>query len=387
MYGLIAALALHGSAAGFIATNFYQTAAEQTVAGEQWVLADAAELKGRHLNDLFIACGGPLAFDGTYAGNIWGATGGDAVVRGIAERNVRLTGRTVRIDGPVGGSLTALADTVILTTNSVVRGDLRLTGTRVIVEGTVLGEAHITASRLVSLGGSVGGDVRILAPEILAAPNTRIGGNLIYTAGKELIPAEGVVTGELRRIQPEAPPLFSAARIASRTWWFLAALLAGIAFIALFPLTTAMASQLARTSPGRCLLIGGLVSLALPLAALLSLSTLIGIPLGLLMLAAWGSMLYLGRIIIALVLGTAILRRGGNSIGRILAAMALGLALIYSATLFPAVGIPVQLAVAWLGTGALLLALLRKRRLIIQVPDELKHISELKKESNPEEVS
>jgi hypothetical protein len=51
----------------------------------------------------------------------------------------------------------------------------------------------------------------------------------------------------------------------------------------------------------------------------------------------------------------------------------------------PSIGMPVQIAVVWLGMGALILALLQKRRLMIRVPDELKQLEELKRENKQKE--
>jgi hypothetical protein len=82
------------------------------------------------------------------------------------------------------------------------------------------------------------------------------------------------------------------------------------------------------------------------------------------------------------MIGTMILKSGSSSIGRVLLAMASGLAIIYIATLIPSIGLPVQLAVVWMGMGSLLLALQQKRRLIIQVPEELKHLEELRNKTN-----
>ena len=82
------------------------------------------------------------------------------------------------------------------------------------------------------------------------------------------------------------------------------------------------------------------------------------------------------------MIGTLILKSGNASIGRVLMSMASGLAIIYLATLIPSIGLPVQMAVVWMGMGALLLALLQKRRLIIQIPEELKHLEELRNKQN-----
>jgi hypothetical protein len=231
-------------------------------------------------------------------------------------------------------------------------------------------------------------DVNVVSPDIFFTARTRIKGNLTYTSSQELLPAEGVVAGDLQRVTPETPSLMSVDRLKSHAMWFFAAFLAGVPFIAVFPMTTAMASLLARKSPMKCLAVGFIASFLLPVFGLMSISSVIGLPLGALLLAAWGMLVYVSRIIMGLMIGTLLLKSGNTSISRVLLSMASGLAVIYLATLVPAIGLPVQMAVVWMGMGALLLALLQKRRLIIQIPEELKHLEELRnKQKNTTEES
>jgi cytoskeletal protein CcmA (bactofilin family) len=383
--GLILALTLQAQAATFLSTNAYRLAADQTVTDEQWIATGTAETEGVFKNDLFISCGGQLTLSGTHEGNVWGVAGGDVLLGGHSGRNVRLAGKSVRIDGIIDGNAMIVAETIFTTTNAVIRGNARLIGTSIVLEGKIGGRTSIIAGRVVTLGGTIEDNTRINARDILFSRGTRISGDLHYSANKEIIPAEGMVEGKLERIVPQRTPLFSAERLTSRALWFMAAFLAGIPFIALFPMTTAMASQLVRKEPWRCLLVGFLASGALPIFGLICLSSIIGIPLGALALASWGIMLYLSRIIVGLVLGTAILRSPRTSITRVLLAMLLGLGLIYFTTMIPSIGISIQIAVVWLGMGSLILAMLRKRRLIIQVPEELKQSEELKPQINHKE--
>jgi cytoskeletal protein CcmA (bactofilin family) len=383
--GLLAALVMQASAAEFLATNEYRVAAGQVVADEQWIIANTSETEGLFENDLFIGCGPMLKLGGVYEGNVWGLARGDALLGGQCKRNTRLAGKTVRIDGSVEGNLMALAETIIVTTNAVIGGHAKLAGTSVVQEGRIAGNVSISAARLATLGGSVEGSAEVLAPDIIFSRGTTIGGNLSYTADKVLIPPEGAVGGRLERVIPQQPPVFSADRLVMHGMWFVAAFLAGVPFIAFFPMTTAMASQLAKKAPWKCLLVGFLASGALPVIGIMCVSSFIGLPLGALILASWGIMLYLSRIIVGLVLGSFILRSASISIGRILLAMAAGLAVIYLAAMVPAMGLPIQIAVVWMGMGALILALLQKRRMIIQVPDELKHLEELKQQNKQKE--
>ena len=385
-------IAAQVQAISFISTNIYAIAEEATVTDEQWVSAVTATTEGTFKKDLFIMAGGELLLNGTYEGNVWGANSAAAKMSGTCRRNVRLIGKTVRLDGSVNGNAMVLADTISITTNTVVAGSMKLFGNSIVLEGTTKGNVAITASRMITLSGIIEGNVEITAVppcDIILQRDTRIGGNLTYTASKELVPAEGLVAGELKRSLPQPAPAFSKPQLISRLMWFFAAFLAGVPFISLFPMTTAIASQLVRTSPWKCLWVGALCALALPMFGVMCISSIIGIPLGALLFGGWAFMVYTSRMIMGLVIGTMVLRSKSTSIGRVLLAMFTGLAIIYAAASIPAISLSVHITFISMGTGALLLGLFQKRRLIIQVPDELKRIEELTKQNtnNKEESS
>ena len=369
-------------AAEFLTTNAYVVTAEQAVSDEVWVVANSVQADGSFGNDLFAASGTDMSMNGTYEGNLWAAAGMAATLNGECRRNVRLTGQTLRIGGRIDGNLIAMGNTVIIATNTTIGGNARLIGNSVVMEGMVKGKVSINSARTLTLGGRMESDVKVVSPDIFFTAGARIDGNLSYTSSQELLPAEGVVAGDLQRVTPETPPLMSFDRAKSHAMWFFAAFLVGVPFIALFPMTTAMASLLARKSPLKCLAVGFVASFLLPIFGLMSISSIIGLPLGALILASWGILVYVSRIIMGLMIGALILKSGNTSIGRVLLSMASGLAVIYLATLMPSIGLPVQMAVVWMGMGALLLALMQKRRLIIQIPEELKHLEELKNKQN-----
>ena len=375
-------LSISAHATQFLVTNAYTVVEDQTISNEVWVVANTVQADGLFGNDLFAASGTDLSLKGTYEGNLWGAAGTTATLDGEGRRNVRLAGQTLRIDGKIDGNLMAMGNTVIIGTDASIGGNARLIGSSVVLEGTVMGNVLINSARTVTLGGRIEGDVKVVSAEIILSPNARIDGNLGYTSSQELLPADGVVGGKLERVTPQPPPLLSMERAKAHALWFFAAFLVGVPFITLFPMTTAMASLLARKSPMKCLAVGFVASFLLPVFGMMSISSIIGLPLGALILASWGILVYVSRIIMGLMIGTLILRSGNASIGRVLMSMASGLAIIYLATLIPSIGLPVQLTVVWMGMGSLLLAMLQKRRMIIQIPEELKHLEELRNKQN-----
>ncbi len=377
-------LATPAQALQFVATNTYTVATGETIADELWLQTLDAEINGIVKDDLFLLGGNQILLGGEFERNLW-SMGNTVNLTGKAKHNVRLMGKTILLNSPVGGNLIMVADTIKVSPDTIIGGDTKLFGNNIILEGTMKGDVSITAARRVTLSGIIDGNLNIVAPEIILQRDTRIGGNLTYTAPKELVPAEGVVAGKLTRAIPQAAPAFSMKQLRSRALWFFAALLVGVPFVTLFPITTAMATQAVRTAPWRCLWVGALCMLTLPVLGTMCAVSGVGLPLGALILGSWGFMAYISRIIMGLAIGTLILRKKNGSFGRALLSMAGGLALIYVASAIPTIAFSVWITVISMGTGALLIGLFQKRRLMIQIPEELQQLEKLKNQNtNPE---
>ncbi|WP_372808569.1 polymer-forming cytoskeletal protein [Pontiella sp.] len=386
LLGLFATLAVHAQAMQFVSTNFHQSAEGQIVADEQWVTADLIKLDGVHKNDLFLLAGNSIALSGTFEGNVWGAGGQNAYLGGYCERSLRLAGQSVRIDGEVGGNVLALAETVIFGTNSLVHGSVKVFAHTIVHEGAIEGNADFSSARMLTFGGTIEGNTKVVSPDILFTRSARLKGDLTYTANKELVPVEGVVAGKLARQLPQSPPLFSAARFSTLALWFAAALLAGIPFITVFPMTTAIATQLVRSSPWKCMLVGFVSFWGLLIFGIAGISSVIGLPLGVLLLAAWGALAYLSHIVVGLVFGALLLRSMRESIGKVILALSIGLAFLYLVAVIPSPLFLFHQVVAWFGMGALILSFVEKRHLMIQLPNSLKKLEELRDEKlTPEE--
>lgn len=374
-----AALLLSGSAhaIGLLNTNLYITSTQEQFVDEQAILTDTGEAAATYANDLFVHANGAFKLNGVYQGNTWISSAQTVELEGHCSRNLRVAASSVKIDGQIDGNLIAFGQTIQITTNAILNGSIRLFGNTIVQEGTIKGDATIYSATLLTLGGTLQSNANIVATDLIFNREAHIAGNLTYLCSKELLPDEGVVGGKLERRIPKPEPIFLADRIGQQLLWCLAALLVGVLFITLFPLTTAMASQLARTSSLKCLLVGLLFTTVLPFFGVAALGSGLGLPLGLLLLGSSAALIYLSRIIIGIMIGTLLLRPKKPSIGLILAAMAVGVSLIYVTTLFPMISTPVQLAVAWTGVGAQILALLRKRRLVVQLPQNLNPLKEL----------
>lgn len=383
----LAAVAAIQVQAAFILTNDYYAPLGTALNDEQWVVAESADVTGTFENDLAImVTRSSLDLSGIYQGNVWASSPAETLMAGSCERNLRVAGTTVKIDGHVAGNLWAAGDTVVLGTNSLVSGNVIIRANSIVQEGTIEGDADISATRIMTFGGTVEGSTKVIATDIVFSKGAQLKGDFEYLVPKELFLDDGIIQGNVSKLETESPATFSMARIQRIMTGFLAALMVAIPFLTLFPMTTAMASQLIRRSPGKCIFVGIITSIGLPIFGLMCFSSFVSIPLGILLLGSWAAMVYLSRIILALVIGNMIMRKLDNSIGKVIAAVSAGLAVIYLTSIFPIIGIPVQIIVLLLGMGSFILALLEKRRMILQVPNDLKKLQKLRDEQyNPEE--
>ena len=359
---LIALLLLPLFATAFTITNQYIIPAEQQIEDEQWVLATIAQPDGIFLNDVSILCANPLSFTGTYEGNVNGIAGMETVVSGTAKRNVRITGKVVRIEGSIEGNLMILADTVTISNTASIGGTVRLIADKAILEGSIGGDLHITAGTLLTLDGIIAGNAHIKARETLIADGLRVAGDFTYRTDQILLIDPAQVGGTILKenTSPAVSP-FSIAQLKSRSLWLVAAFVSGALYLLLFPGQAAHATHLIFSAPLKCSLIGFLASGVLPIIGVFCLTSLVALPTGLLMLGLWGAWIYLSQIITACLIGILLLKLRGAEAGKLLLASAIGLLLLSLIGLIPGLGVPIQAVSLWLGMGAILQAIFLKR--------------------------
>jgi len=338
-------------------TNTVVLPADATFTEEALCMAHRVDIQGKAKRDLWLLAASSVSFDGESDGDLR-VMAASAILRGEAKEN-----------------LLAYAHGLQLTSNSVVRGEVALFGNTVICEGLVEGNGLIFAQS-VTLGGHWEGTVRIHAQEIRIVPGTTIAGDLVYTAPKPLIydssvDIAGTVTQQ-RNLLPESHP-FSLAAFRARAEWlgylFLAALLAGMPFVGFFPSMAGRAVRQLSTSPWRVLLAGTVTVLLVPFLIAFVFVTLVGIPLALLLGALYLSLGYLSHIVIALWIGHKLLRTSGpQTFSRVLAALSVGLFVLYFASALPGVAGFIAMPIIILGTGSLVLALLQRPSVTISLP-------------------
>lgn len=316
--------------------------------------------------------------------------------RGIIGRSLRGFANSATIDGSIGHSLLLLASDITISQPAVVERDARLYGQNVRMYGTINGNVDIRGKSII-IEGFIGGDLNVhTSGEIVIASTAIIGGSLNYESPEEksLEIAEGaVVTGGVHWSPPlteeenkDAPAVKAIILAVSK---LLAAFLLGVILVAVFrrQAEESFAQLRSRTTTsiavGFVVLIGfalALIILAIAVALLIAglllmsgesavvgalllvLSTLT-LPISSFAAVSGGILLYAGKIMVAFLIGTAIVGRLRRS-ARALSAWHLFVGLTIFALVFaiPYLGFLVYLLVTVTGAGAIALGVHHCRR-------------------------
>ena len=350
------------------------TAAQQPPAAPEPVERDLG-------SDHFVA-GGTVSIDKSVAGDlvaaggnvdVSAAVGGDAVVAGgnvrlgaAIKQDVYAAGGRISVNGPVQRNVRVVGGTVEIGPEAKIGGNVTIGGGEVRVTGAIDGYLQVGGGRVL-IDGPVGGNVEVGSGDIELGPNARIGGKLRYASRDELkLDTAALVRGGIERFSPPDDWLARSGvherggRGAGWVWSIGLMVIAAI-LVAAFPGVYTRVRTSVRERWAFSLLVGFIALVCIPVAALISMFTVIGVPLALAAIALYLVLLLVGYVTAGISFGTMALarfqpERASRTAWRV-AAAALGMLAISLLGRVPWVGSVVVLAAMLLGMGALLLQL------------------------------
>jgi cytoskeletal protein CcmA (bactofilin family) len=299
-------------------------------------------------------------------------------VSGPVDGDVYATGQSVTVSGDVTGDVIAAAQTI--TISGRVDGNVRLAAQNVTITGDVARSGTIfAADLLVESQGAVENDIVATANSIRVAGDVgrdllvsvtdlridgTVGGDVTYASARTAHIADGAVSGSVEHVQTQQGSRVEISPWAAVLGWFLGVL---YALVALSLLTVVAGLLVPRTllrvtdqllpSPWRALLVGFVASIAVPIALVFLLVTIVGAPLALAGLLVWIVLTLATFLVGAHYLGRVVLRGSPHPV---LQSFVGGLILIVGLQI-PLLNILVWLAMVFFGLGAELLELYRQR--------------------------
>lgn len=344
--------------------------AGETVTGTIYAAAQNLTIDGNVIGDV-ICAGQNIIINGNVSGDVICAGQGISI-NGEVGGNVRVAASALNIANKVARNVMVFGATAALGPKSEIGGDVMFAAAGMEARGKIAGEIHGGAAEAV-IDGEVGRDVNIAVDEnnqdktivgkLTLGKNAKIGGNVYYhgKVGAQLV-NEGTVAGEVKFLEfklkkPETRNV-AAALFAILALGFFVSLLGGL-IVALVLIRIFGRGLLAVTAhmtskPWPALGWGVVLVAILPVFIVLSLFTVVGIPLAALAGSVWLAVIMLGKIFTALAVGNIIWHRIVKMESRSLyGTAALGTVIIYIVFLIPVVGgVAGFLSVLW-GAGGL----------------------------------
>lgn len=357
---------LHTHAVDFARTNTLILQPHEVQREELWAAAYEVAIQGTVNEDFFIA-GQSVDLSGQFKGDLWVASGTNFTMTGHGEDDLHaISIRTIHINGEIDRNLMGIAPTIHINTQAVVRKNAFLVGGDIICSGHIHSNLSIMASQ-VTLQGEINGTVDIIAEDIVVLPGTRIGGDLRYTTGNELILDDQVIlNGTIIRESLGATQKRSlASHITSLLFHYTGALLVGALLLFLFPCFFDLTARYLRHNGLICAVLGLLTLLTLPFIILATLLSGVAIPVSILFAASSLLLFYFSKTVIALTLGALLLRKKDPiSFRGHFSALVTGLLLLYILMLIPTLALFISMITVMWGTGAVLLAIVNRPRRI-----------------------
>jgi hypothetical protein len=330
-------------------------------------------------DDLYIA-GGDIIINGTVNGDIF-AVGNSITINGVVNGGVSFGGQTATVNGKIANGLRFGGQSIVVNGEigrDLVVGSAQLslsnTGlierSLVFASGTAqidgsIGESITGAGSDVVLANEVGGDVTLKADKLTITSNAVIRGDIEYTSPSEAnIQSGASISGSIAHLipakaEPDVAKGLVAGIVGAAVWKVLSyamILIIGIILILIARKRLNLMQAAIQKNPWQSLGWGAVVLIGTPIAAIIVMITVIGLPLGLISLVLWGIALYLIQIPVSLLIGRLIIRQNREleSPGVMIGALALGQLIICILRLIPVIGSIIGLLVIVFGLGTLI---------------------------------
>lgn len=354
------------SAAELTKADRYSLPAGETLKNDLIVMAGPVRIEGTLDGDLLAFCESLTIEQG-------GHVTGDVIVftrrltmNGTVDGSVRTFANSVDIAGKIGRSFMAFGEGLELRQGSEVGWGVLAMGKSVDLVGRVGRDVTTHADR-VGLEGFVGGSFLMDGRDLTIASTAEVQGKATYRGRKEPTVEPGAkLASPLEKIFPSRKPEYYSFHFYWETFLGYASVLALGTVIMLIAPSGFRAVTREAKRPGA--LIGAVVVLAVPVAAVIACITLVGFALGMVSTMLWLILLYVAQVYVGGAIGEMLLGPAstrGAQFGRLAAGLAvIRLVSVLRYILLPGGGtwIIFWLIIASWGIGAVTLAIYERAR-------------------------
>lgn len=352
-------------------SSMYANAAFQTIYGQEVVITNSVE------NDLYISAGnvrieapvhgdvlilgGTVTISSNVTGSIF-VLGGELIFSGWVDGNLRCAGGKVNITGTIMKDLVVASGDVTCEKKSIVNGGILAAGGKLAIDGMVkqnvqsyAGTTNISGDiqgelncrgDAIYIDGTIGRNARLAANDIQIGENAAFQDRVNYWTGDGDVDFRGsmfdrkpVFDNALAIKQPDWQ-LLGFASVLYLLWYLLASLCVIILFQYLLRKFFLRSANRDNTMTGKSFAYGLIFMIILPALIILSIISLIGIPIGVLLIMLLSGLAIFNSILLSIFAANWINNKyiknwGNNKIIGIAFAIFIGIKII---TLVPFIG-------------------------------------------------
>jgi hypothetical protein len=343
------------SAVGFeIAENVVIT---QNILDDTYVVAGNATIESEIFGDLYVI-GGNVTINNTVHEDLV-VLGGRVVVTGDVTGDLRIGGGQVAVYGNVGDDVLIGGGQVDIGKSSVIGGSL-ISGAGILtVEGEVKEDIRGGMGMLI-LNGIVGKDVIVTIEDTMSISDSAvIGGHLKYSALLESTVPPNVVRGEVAFNQFERETVLENLTyifFISKVLSLISALILALFLVLLIPKALTRSAKITKDNILKTFGVGLLTMIVAFIAALILLVTIVGISVGLVILAILSVFIYFAKVFVSVWLASYVFNfKKKISHIKLFGMISLALLAYYLIGLIPFVGWAINAILFLVGIGAIVL--------------------------------
>ena len=340
--------------------------ASRTAKGPGFYSGNIVRLDGNVAGTTFTA-GQEITVNGDIRGDLFVA-GQMITVNGNVYGNLYAAGQRILINGRINGDAFVAGEKAETAKAAVLGRDMMVFAANVIQAGRVERQLF-SDSRSIVLSGNVGDDARLTVDSLEVQDGAEIKGKLFYSSPKKAsISEKAKIAGgaEWKKAAPRPVKEKQQPTVAGQLLGFIlstaGALLVWFIGNALKPDLWTGLTRSIFSEPGKTMGTGALALILTPVLVVILMVTVIGLPVGILLLMAYGITLYLAKIIVGVTVGSWLARRfNWPVLHKGVWLVLLGLALLAVVTRLPFVGFIFTLMMLFWGLGAVVLAFVKPR--------------------------
>ncbi len=321
----------------------------QVIEHDFYAWGSRVSMSGEVLGDMH-SLGGQVAINGNIRSDL-GIIGGGAQVYGAVEDDVRIFAGESIIAGPVAGDVFVIGGTLTILSTAAVEGDVIFYGGELTVEGRVGGDVQGAMSQ-VRIDGEVGG-VNVSTERLTLGDNATVKGDVQYKSSADAVRSpNATLEGAMVK---NTPAMTGEEGSSFRVFLVAFVVLAASGLVTLLILRRPFRRILATPGDFRFdVLYGAATLLFLPLVAVFALSSVLLLPIGIVLLFSYFAGLAFTMIFMVILIGYAVLQKMGRPQAFNGIEVILGAFLLVMVAMIPVLGVIIVLFIFCATLGFLL---------------------------------